>query len=179
MTTNRRVQKLEAGLTPKQAILLWIQEAHAFHSVEDYVSDLMNQPKSAWPMVRLPDQVEAKVRESLKGQPKEEINRAVRQAWRDVLLLFHLHQQANRVVSFELNHRRSRTLVLITGLKGMMREQDLERKLHGLDAFKSEIRPWPHPRSRTAVENLARLRGAQAGVPLAEAFQLVWERIGV
>ncbi len=60
-----------------------------------------------------------------------------------------------------------------------LKSQDLERKLHGLDAFKSEIRPWPHPRSRTAVENLARLRGAQAGVPLAEAFQLVWERIGV
>ena len=68
MTIQRRVQKLESGLTPKQAILLWIQEAHTFRSVEDYVGDLMNQPKSAWPMARLPDQVEAKVRESLKGQ---------------------------------------------------------------------------------------------------------------
>lgn len=43
-------------------------------------------------------------------------------------------------------------------------------KLKALDAYRSEMRPWPHPRSRKAVEHLARWRGATAGVDAAEGF---------
>ena len=48
----------------------------------------------------------------------------------------------------------------------------LERKLTALDAYASELRPWPHPRSRQGVEHLARWRGATIGVDAAEAFML-------
>ena len=54
--------------------------------------------------------------------------------------------------------------------------EDLERKKSALAAYESEVRPWPHPRSLEAVEHLAHHRGAQAGVPSAEAFQLIWQR---
>jgi N-acetylglucosamine malate deacetylase 1 len=45
-------------------------------------------------------------------------------------------------------------------------------KLAALDAYKAELRSWPHPRSRQAVEHLARWRGASIGVDAAEAFVL-------
>lgn len=48
----------------------------------------------------------------------------------------------------------------------------LERKLTALDAYASEMRPWPHPRSRKGVEHLACWRGATIGVNAAEAFVL-------
>jgi len=48
----------------------------------------------------------------------------------------------------------------------------LERKLAALDAYSAEMRPWPHPRSRQAIEHLARWRGATVGVNAAEAFLL-------
>lgn len=48
----------------------------------------------------------------------------------------------------------------------------LERKLAALDAYAAELRDWPHPRSRQAVEHLARWRGATVGVDAAEAFML-------
>jgi N-acetylglucosamine malate deacetylase 1 len=48
----------------------------------------------------------------------------------------------------------------------------LDRKLAALDAYESELRDWPHPRSRQAVEHMARWRGAMVGVPAAEAFML-------
>jgi len=48
----------------------------------------------------------------------------------------------------------------------------LERKLAALDAYASELRDWPHPRSRQGVEHLARWRGATVGVDAAEAFML-------
>lgn len=47
-----------------------------------------------------------------------------------------------------------------------------ERKLAALDAYQSELREWPHPRSRKAVEHLAHWRGATVGAHAAEAFML-------
>ena len=48
----------------------------------------------------------------------------------------------------------------------------LGRKLAALEAYAEELRPWPHPRSRRAVESLAHWRGATVGVDAAEAFIL-------
>ena len=47
------------------------------------------------------------------------------------------------------------------------------RKREALEAYASEMRPWPHARSIKAVEHLARWRGAQVGVEAAEAFCLL------
>lgn len=48
----------------------------------------------------------------------------------------------------------------------------LEAKLAALNAYASELRSWPHPRSRQGVEDLARWRGATVGARAAEAFML-------
>lgn len=48
----------------------------------------------------------------------------------------------------------------------------LDCKMAALDAYASELRDFPHPRSRLAIEALARWRGATAGVVAAEAFVL-------
>jgi LmbE family N-acetylglucosaminyl deacetylase len=48
-----------------------------------------------------------------------------------------------------------------------------DRKLKALEAYDSELRPWPHSRSVKAVEQLARWRGASVGIEAAEAFMLL------
>jgi LmbE family N-acetylglucosaminyl deacetylase len=48
----------------------------------------------------------------------------------------------------------------------------LGRKMAALDAYASELRDFPHPRSRPAIEALAHWRGATVGVAAAEAFVL-------
>ena len=53
----------------------------------------------------------------------------------------------------------------------------LERKLDILQVFESEVGEFPFPRSRIAVEALARLRGAQSNQMAAEAFMLLKEII--
>jgi N-acetylglucosamine malate deacetylase 1 len=50
--------------------------------------------------------------------------------------------------------------------------QWLDHKLRALDAYAAELREWPHPRSRRAVEHLARWRGATVGVDAAESYIL-------
>jgi LmbE family N-acetylglucosaminyl deacetylase len=46
----------------------------------------------------------------------------------------------------------------------------LDAKLNALQAYRDELREFPHPRSLKAVEALARWRGASSGVSAAEAF---------
>ncbi len=57
--TNRkqRMNKLESDLTPQQAMLLWMTEAHSFETVEAYARHLKGKPDSAWPLPRLGDQM--------------------------------------------------------------------------------------------------------------------------
>jgi LmbE family N-acetylglucosaminyl deacetylase len=45
-------------------------------------------------------------------------------------------------------------------------------KLEALEAYKLEMRSWPHPRSLKAIEYLARWRGSSVGCEAAEAFVL-------
>ena len=48
----------------------------------------------------------------------------------------------------------------------------LNLKIQALEAYKSEMRIWPHPRSIEGIECLAKLRGATICVNAAEAFML-------
>lgn len=52
-----------------------------------------------------------------------------------------------------------------------------EKKMLALDAYASEMRPFPHARSVEAIKSMMRLRGSQAGVDYAEAFHVVREVI--
>lgn len=51
----------------------------------------------------------------------------------------------------------------------------LEKKLEAVACYRSQLEPAPHPRSVDSVANLARYRGASAGLAAAEAFVLVRE----
>ncbi len=48
----------------------------------------------------------------------------------------------------------------------------LRNKLAALKAYDCEMRDWPHSRSYSAVENLAKWRGATVGLEAAEAFMV-------
>lgn len=49
----------------------------------------------------------------------------------------------------------------------------LDRKKEALGAYQTELREFPHPRSVTALEALAKKRGSEVGLEAAEAFMLV------
>lgn len=92
---DQRLAKVEHSLTPKQAVLLWMEEAHKSGSVHKYALSLKGQPDSAFPLIKLPKQVETAVRDSMKGQKREWVDRTVERAVKDVIFLFKLQFQAN------------------------------------------------------------------------------------
>jgi LmbE family N-acetylglucosaminyl deacetylase len=49
----------------------------------------------------------------------------------------------------------------------------LERKVAAMEAYETERRPFPHPRSPEAIRAAARRWGSAAGCGAAEAFALV------
>lgn len=51
-------------------------------------------------------------------------------------------------------------------------ETTLERKLRAMEAYASEMRAFPHPRSTQSLEHLARWHGASIGSMAAEAFMV-------
>ncbi len=52
------------------------------------------------------------------------------------------------------------------------------KKRAALNAYRQEMRPWPHARSVEAVEHLARWRGASVGLEMAEAFTVLRDIVG-
>ncbi len=48
-----------------------------------------------------------------------------------------------------------------------------KQKNKALEAYKSEMRDYPHSRSLEGIKNLAKLRANQVGLNLAEAFQVI------
>ena len=53
----------------------------------------------------------------------------------------------------------------------------IKEKLKALSYYKSQLTPYPHPRSLEAIEILAKKRGTEAGLHYAEAFMLLREII--
>jgi LmbE family N-acetylglucosaminyl deacetylase len=49
----------------------------------------------------------------------------------------------------------------------------MDKKLEALRHFEGAMKPFPHSRSLENVRHLAHVRGAQVGIELAEAFELV------
>ena len=53
--------------------------------------------------------------------------------------------------------------------------ETLERKIAAMQIYESEARTFPHPRSPEALRAIAQRWGSVAGVPAAEAFEVVRE----
>lgn len=54
--------------------------------------------------------------------------------------------------------------------------QFLQLKLEALACYRDVMRPYPHPRSDAVIRGLAAVRGGQAGLRLAEAFQTAFSK---
>ncbi len=97
MTTaaGRRLTKLEGALAPREAVLAWLVEAQQFPSVIAHARSIASLPVEAAPLSVIGDRVEAAVRISMKGQPYEAVQEAIRRSVGDAAFLFSLVLQVN------------------------------------------------------------------------------------
>jgi len=96
--TERRLEKVEASLTPKQQVLRWLDQVHGFQAEDKYYEWLKDQPASELPRVRMVEVAGDAARRAMRGEPEEVIERAARDAERDVIFLTELVLQVNTLV---------------------------------------------------------------------------------
>ncbi len=107
---QRRLERVAVSLTPQQAVLAWLEEAHQHQTMAEYSASLVGQPDLAFPLHGIPHRVAEAVRSAMKGQPREVVERVVRQQVRDGAFLVYLAIGANTRV---LEERRVYWLHLI------------------------------------------------------------------
>lgn len=49
----------------------------------------------------------------------------------------------------------------------------IEKKIKAMEAYRPELKSYPHPRSREGIKILAQYRGMEVGYKYAEAFQII------
>ena len=143
MTLNRRLDKIERALTPKQAVILWLQSTAQYRNMLEYVQYLKDLPASEAPLYKITKKVSQSIRESMKGRPQREVEQAVYRAERDVYFLVNLRNQVNGYVAMEERIWNLMFVALEGNLRAMMRENHYQFRLSNLSSLYSHEIPCP------------------------------------
>lgn len=121
MSNKKRLETIENhNLTPREAVVLWMHEAHQFGSFQGYVRWLLDQPDDAYPLIRMPAQVVAAVRARNKGTRDEDLRDDFYRVQKDLLFLYHVHKQLNMRAIQEEEARRLKVQMLGDKLEGLI-----------------------------------------------------------
>lgn len=132
MTLAKRIDQVKDNLSPLEAMLHWMREAHEFGSMESYARWLIEQPDDVYPLMRMPKQVVGAVRARNKGVPDIKLRPQFYRVQKDVLFLYFLHTQVETAAV--LNHEgiQLRVVILIKEIRALISEK------HGLDQMRLE-----------------------------------------
>jgi len=96
---GKRLDDVEAALTPKQQVLRWLDHVAGLGSEEAYFKWLAERSFEALPRIKLAEAVAEATRKRMRGEPKEAVENVVRGAVRDVYFLTKLVLDLNTLVS--------------------------------------------------------------------------------
>jgi hypothetical protein len=141
VTLATRIDKLEDGLPPREAMTLWMKEAHSFGSFVAHARWLIDQPEEVYPLVRMPAQVVAHVRAQRKGTADHLLRDEFYRAQKDVVFLYFLHKQVNLKFLLDQEALQLRVVLLIRRLGILIHEQydrdDMRLKRLGLEGTRN------------------------------------------
>ncbi len=78
MSAGRRLDALEAALSPAELVLRWLAEAHAYDDFGSYFRALLDVDPADFPMDRLAREARESAKQRSRGRPRAEADRAVR-----------------------------------------------------------------------------------------------------
>jgi hypothetical protein len=92
MLNEKRLTQIEASLTPKQAVRLWLRQEFQGKTTQEYDRWLIEQPVTAFPRMRVERQVVGAIQAAMKGLDLVRVQQAARQAHMEtdflILLVF-------------------------------------------------------------------------------------------
>ena len=130
MTTERRLAKVEASLSPTQLVLRWLAEAHAHGDLESYIDTLVASEPPLFPLDRLAKEAAEAARIKTRGRPRAKADAAgdgaVRGAVFRVLLVLRIN-----VVTHELLDREVLVHAFLAANLGLALDPCAESAGHG------------------------------------------------
>ncbi len=96
-----RLDRIESSLTPTEAVVKWMDEAHEHGSLREFALSIVRQPDTKAPLYRLREFVIPGLEQRLKGKPPDEKNRRIHQALKDIAFLYYLQLEVNTRVTAE------------------------------------------------------------------------------
>jgi len=162
MSLSRRLDEVEHNLSPREAVIRWMREAHAFESLGNYFRWLLDQPDDVYPLLRMPAQVVGAVKARNKGVPDVKLRSEFYRVQKDVLFLYFLHDQANARALMDRESLSLRVIILIKEIRALINERhtvdqlrlervDLTGKKHGRagkverstqDLYRAHVQSW-------------------------------------
>ena len=94
MTAERRLAKVEAFLSPTELVVQWLEEAHAYGSVEDWTRSQLERPNVVPPLDQLARAAHDGTMTRMKGKPADEVRTAVNTAVRETIFRFELAKRS-------------------------------------------------------------------------------------
>ncbi|MGD0863766.1 MAG: hypothetical protein ABSA21_13595 [Candidatus Limnocylindrales bacterium] len=123
MTLKRRLEGVEASLSPTQLVLRWLAEAHRFGDLVPYVNALLTQDPPVAPLDRLAREAVRGARSGTRGRRPEVIDAAVQSALRETVFRFELVMKIN-VAAHELLDREELISALFASQLAMLLRED-------------------------------------------------------
>ena len=167
MSLAKRIDHVEEHhLTPREAVICWMREAHQFGSMESYIRWLADQPENLYPLMRMPAQVVGTVRARHRGVPDHKLRGEFNRVQKDVLFLYHLHSQANNRALLDHEAIQLRVIILIKEIRALSTDK------HGLNQMRLarvSLEGKKHPRPGRVEQNTKALFQAHADSWLPEA----------
>jgi hypothetical protein len=128
VTAERRLDKVEAALTPTQRVLAWLDEAHTWGTLSAYVDSLLDKPPEDFPINRLAAETAAATRSAFGGKSADTVGIAVHKAVRATVFRFHLVLRIN-VVAHETIDRETLIHCALAGQLALLGRDDRPERL--------------------------------------------------
>jgi hypothetical protein len=161
MSTHlRRLEKIEASLTPKQAVLRWLTELHEHHASYGAMAAAVAAGETRWHFQSIGENVQEAATAAARASGQKDhtvIHRLGRRALRDAALLFWLHQTVNDHVDGTLDAGVLQVPLLAERLRGLLLADTINMDMALVQQSLSW--DWPHvldPDTAAAVEALGR-----------------------
>jgi hypothetical protein len=94
-TAERRLAKVESGLSPTALVVRWLEEAHAYDDFTAYTGSLLDADPSTFPIDRLVHEAKASAGQQVRGLARNEADTAIDRAIVAVVFRFLLVLRIN------------------------------------------------------------------------------------
>jgi hypothetical protein len=158
MINKKRLTHIEASLTLKQAVLLWLRQEHQGKTSMEYTRYMMQRPPGARPRARVETQVVDAIRAAMRGEETSRIHQAVRRGQMQADFLILLVSRTNTVI---MDDSRCRWLQM-----ALLYEQLCNAALSGHDA--KALSQWA-----------VRLRGVVTDVCALQAVGIYQQQLAI